>query len=1101
MTNKRASNRALTQKKSLKLKETKACTGSSKMTMCTISTITSHAHCKDRRADRRVIGGKRVAAKNLPGKIRAATRRSLDPCDNSNDSGLGFDHHVDHNNIQAYPDRLAWSQERSAAKRQKLNIKVEDDEINDNYSFPDSVRTCKENNTIIRSAPPTTVSSFNMNNNQNNTTPRANLRCTVPANRSSQLPTVTLTSQFSNVSRYADISLTIVSQPEQQHRARYQTEGSRGAVKDRTGNGFPIVQLNGYDKPATLQVFIGTDVGKATPHMFYQACRVSGKNSTPCIERKIEGTVVIELQLDPSKEMVATCDCVGILKERNVDVEHRFPEQTATRSKKKSTRCRMVFRTTVTHDNGVQEVLQICSQPIACTQPPGVPEISKKSLTSCPASGGLELFILGKNFLKDTRVFFQQVDEQGVRWEQSVVPDKEYLQQTHLVCVIPPYLRHDIIEPVTVRLFVVSSGKTSEPHQFVYTPTSGAVTSARDTPSSPTTTSSSFLNKMIWSSDTSKQEQDMGIMPPPGTNQVPLSQRRASTNQPSSCEPTQSPPLLSFKQELIDENSQSSVLDPLELHRSRFRQLSESSMDVNAGDSNVTMITENSMDILRHNSLTNDSIMHNENSNISIGNENSMDVMVPRNLSMVTASAVRDDTAEPASFQLSRNVTNFKRGLLETPLSPIPPHNPITTSDLNVIDLRMKLNTDPTIGLTSTTSLHNFSVPTATALPAQSAQSVENYLSSIESPGKKMIEPPNQPPKMIPDNTLATTLLHDVSTTINQALNVDTSTVMSIKNGIKLEEKSLTRNSVSPAQTVAAISTGKLAALMNSVAAENQYVKNEEIVIHRPQDILLPNKSPHQVSSTIQTQNIMTTSQDIMLSSFGVSSTPLSLHNISPDVSPHQSTSATLSPEVILNSQTSPTLMSNGPVLTTDTQLGLCPPVINADSDLSPLLTNDPTKTLATHNSTTLATQLSSVISSSEPEKAILLKAAVDLFETQKKITALEPTLSTTAAATTMEEHIINDILTTKSTGNDILKTNMSYVESQISSPTKTISASMSMNMIASKAMDACTKQQDMITHTQSEGKPEDRMIPHGFATMTDNELINIINPSCFDQV
>lgn len=51
-----------------------------------------------------------------------------------------------------------------------------------------------------------------------------------------------------------DVSLTIIKQPEQQHRARYQTEGSRGAVKDREGNGFPVVRLTGYYKPATLQV-------------------------------------------------------------------------------------------------------------------------------------------------------------------------------------------------------------------------------------------------------------------------------------------------------------------------------------------------------------------------------------------------------------------------------------------------------------------------------------------------------------------------------------------------------------------------------------------------------------------------------------------------------------------------------------------------------------------------------------------------------------------------------------------------------------------------------------------------------------------------------
>lgn len=167
------------------------------------------------------------------------------------------------------------------------------------------------------------------------------------------------------------MQLQIICQPEQQHRARYQTEGSRGAVKDRTGNGFPIVRLVGYDKPATLQVFIGTDLGRVAPHMFYQACRVSGKNSTPCVERKIDGTIVIEVDMDPAKDMLVTCDCVGILKERNVDVEHRFPQEAGMlqgRSKKKSTKCRMVFRTTLTHADGTNETLQVCSQPIVCSE-------------------------------------------------------------------------------------------------------------------------------------------------------------------------------------------------------------------------------------------------------------------------------------------------------------------------------------------------------------------------------------------------------------------------------------------------------------------------------------------------------------------------------------------------------------------------------------------------------------------------------------------------------------------------------------------------------------------------------------------------------------
>lgn len=65
------------------------------------------------------------------------------------------------------------------------------------------------------------------------------------------------------------------------------------------------MQLIGYKKPVTLQVFIGTDSGKVKPHGFYQACKVCGKNSTQCEESDIEGTTVIELNLDPQDDMTA----------------------------------------------------------------------------------------------------------------------------------------------------------------------------------------------------------------------------------------------------------------------------------------------------------------------------------------------------------------------------------------------------------------------------------------------------------------------------------------------------------------------------------------------------------------------------------------------------------------------------------------------------------------------------------------------------------------------------------------------------------------------------------------------------------------------------
>lgn len=67
---------------------------------------------------------------------------------------------------------------------------------------------------------------------------------------------------------------------------------------------------------------------------------------------------------------------------------------------------------------------------MSTAQPPGVPEICKKSLSACPCTGGMELFILGKNFLKDTRVVFQHGDAMlETPWEESMQPDKEFLQQ------------------------------------------------------------------------------------------------------------------------------------------------------------------------------------------------------------------------------------------------------------------------------------------------------------------------------------------------------------------------------------------------------------------------------------------------------------------------------------------------------------------------------------------------------------------------------------------------------------------------------------------------------------------------------------------------
>lgn len=100
-------------------------------------------------------------------------------------------------------------------------------------------------------------------------------------------------------------------------RARYLTEGSRGAIKDKSGLSHPIVKLCGYNKCSVkIQCFIGHDKQMGSSHLFYQASKITGKNSTKCSTRKVDGTTVIVMEACPENDMQVTVDCVGILKVR-----------------------------------------------------------------------------------------------------------------------------------------------------------------------------------------------------------------------------------------------------------------------------------------------------------------------------------------------------------------------------------------------------------------------------------------------------------------------------------------------------------------------------------------------------------------------------------------------------------------------------------------------------------------------------------------------------------------------------------------------------------------------------------------------------------------
>ncbi|KAI7798945.1 nuclear factor of activated T-cells, partial [Triplophysa rosa] len=269
-------------------------------------------------------------------------------------------------------------------------------------------------------------------------------------------------------------SLQIEVQPKSHHRAHYETEGSRGAVKALAG-GHPVVQLHGYmeSEPLTLQLFIGTaDDRLLRPHAFYQVHRITGKTvSTPSHEVMQSNTKVLEIPLLPESNMRAIIDCAGILKLRNSDIELRKGETDIGR---KNTRVRMVYRVHINQPNGRTVSLQVASNPIECSQRSAqeLPLVDKQSMESCGASGGEQILLSGHNFQPDSKVVFVERAQDGHHiWEMEAKVNRESSKSVSLLVEIPPYRNQRISSPVQVNFYVCNGKrKRSQYQRFTYLP-------------------------------------------------------------------------------------------------------------------------------------------------------------------------------------------------------------------------------------------------------------------------------------------------------------------------------------------------------------------------------------------------------------------------------------------------------------------------------------------------------------------------------------------------------------------------------------------------------------------------------------------------------
>ncbi|XP_065422075.1 nuclear factor of activated T-cells, cytoplasmic 2 isoform X3 [Chrysemys picta bellii] len=268
--------------------------------------------------------------------------------------------------------------------------------------------------------------------------------------------------------------LRIEVQPKPHHRAHYETEGSRGAVKAPTGS-HPVVQLHGYmeNKPLGLQIFIGTaDERILKPHAFYQVHRITGKTVTTTSYEKIIGnTKVLEIPLEPKNNMRATIDCAGILKLRNADIELRKGETDIGR---KNTRVRLVFRVHIPESNGRIVSLQAASNPIECSQRSAheLPMVERQDIESCLVYGGQQMILSGQNFTAESKVVFTEKTSDGQQiWEMEATVDKDKSQPSMLFVEIPEYRNKYIRTPVKVNFYVINGKrKRSQPQHFTYHP-------------------------------------------------------------------------------------------------------------------------------------------------------------------------------------------------------------------------------------------------------------------------------------------------------------------------------------------------------------------------------------------------------------------------------------------------------------------------------------------------------------------------------------------------------------------------------------------------------------------------------------------------------
>jgi len=271
-----------------------------------------------------------------------------------------------------------------------------------------------------------------------------------------------------------NIELIFTKQPAKYHRARYMTEGSRGPIRDKSGKSFPTIKLKGYNsRPVKAYCYLIDDKQINQPHLFYQASKLTSRCLTNCSEVKFDNTIALEFELHPRSGMELMIDCLGIVKQRLFEIQQQQNNQ--EKSHFKTPYCRLAFECYIPEYN---HIAKTWSDTIHCKQMMRAPEIHRMSIKECHISGDKELFIIGKNFTKDIKLYFSY----GNQWQEQVTPVKELFHQAHIVCNVPKLDQQvmnslgkmttdkdgQTTKRLTVELYAVCDNKMSGKEQFTY---------------------------------------------------------------------------------------------------------------------------------------------------------------------------------------------------------------------------------------------------------------------------------------------------------------------------------------------------------------------------------------------------------------------------------------------------------------------------------------------------------------------------------------------------------------------------------------------------------------------------------------------------------